>query len=205
MVQPQKSQAAPVINSSLGLQALCRKLQDAAGCEILELGPVRNDNLEFWSRFQPSLYIANLRSCLPLPASLSETGEFIAPDWDRLLELPDGRSYDVILAWDLLNYLELPAVSSLIGYLKRFCRPGAALFSLIFDQKQMPAEITVYGIADESHLKYENAGSGVRTCPRHQPRALALALEGFRTHNSFRLKNGIVEYLFEFEGERAGT
>jgi hypothetical protein len=188
------------MHNSLGLQALCQKLQGVATCNILELGPVRKGNIEFWSRFSSSIYVADLRSSLPLPVLLSEESEFIDPDWDRLFGLPENQSYDVILAWDLLNYLELPAVASLMKYLKRFCRPKTVLFSLIFDQKEMPEKITIYGIADESHLEYVYAGSEMRVCPRHQPRTLAGAMTGFQTSESFRLRNGIVEYLFEYEG-----
>jgi len=193
----------PVVHSSLGLQALCQKIRDHATCDILDLGPARSGNIEFWSRFNPSIFIADLRSSLPLPALAQDPdSEYAGPDWDFLLGLPEGRSYDVILAWDLLNYIELPALSTFIGYLRRFCRPGTVFFALIFDQKQMPSEITVYGITDESHLRYETPSSELRGCPRHQPRALALAMTQFRTSDSFRLKNGIVEYLFEYEGDK---
>jgi|WetSurSiteA1Bulk_404760.scaffolds.fasta_scaffold06936_2 hypothetical protein len=194
-------QPEPVVHSSLGLQALCQRLQNVATCDILELGPVRGGNIEFWSRFSPTMYIADLRSSLPMPPLPSEDTEFVEPEWDRLLGLPEGRTYDVILVWDLLNYLELQVVSSLVQYLKRFCRSGTILFALIFDQKQMPATITVYHIADESHLRYENARSEMCACPRHQPRAISGVMTRFRTSNSFRLRNGVVEYLFEYEGE----
>jgi len=107
----------------------------------------------------------------------------------------------VILAWDLLNYLELPAVSDLIRYLERYCRQGTILFALIFDQKQMPNKITVYRILDESHLFYESGNSEMRACPRHQPRALAGVMHQFQASNSFRLRNGIVEYLFAYTGK----
>jgi len=195
-----KGQREPVVHSSLGLQALCERLQDVATCDILELGPVRSVNLEFWSRFHPSIYVADLRSSLPLPTVVSEESEFVEPDWNRLLGLPADRRYDVILAWDLLNYLELSAVTSIIKYLSGFCRPGTVIFTLVFDQKQMPEEITVYHIMDESHLQYEYAGPEMRACPRHQPRALAGVMNRYKTADSFRLRNGVVEYLFEFEG-----
>ncbi len=195
-----KGQPEPVVHTSLGLQALCERLKTVQTCEILELGPVRNGNLEFWSRFQPSIYIADLRSSLPLPVILSEDSEFVEPDWSHLLGLPPDRRYDFILAWDLLNYLELPAVASIIKFLGRFCRPGTILFTLIFDQKQMPEQITVYNIMDEAHLQYEYAGPEMRVCLRHQPRALAGAMSRFKTADSFRLRNGVVEYLFEYEG-----
>lgn len=196
-----KPKPEPVVHSSLGLKALCERLDGTVSRDILELGPVRNVNIGFWSRFGPSMYIADLRSSLPLPGLTSEDSDFVAPDWDSLLGLPEGRSYDVVLAWDLFNYMELPALSSFIAYLKKFCRPGTVVFSLIFDQKEMPDQITLYGIADESHLNYEYAGMQMRTCPRHQPRTMAGVMSRFRTLESFRLKNGVVEYLFEYEGE----
>jgi hypothetical protein len=64
----------------------------------------------------------------------------------------------------------------------------------------MPDEITVYRIVDPSHLAYEYGSSEMRACPRHQPRAIAGAMGQFRISSSFRLRNGIVEYLFAYEG-----
>jgi hypothetical protein len=187
---------------SLGLGALCEMLEGTAGCNILELGPVRCENIEFWSRYSPSVYIADLRSSLPLPVAAADPDipEVPEPDWEHLLALPGNRRFDVILAWDLLNYFELPATASLIRYLSRFCRHGTMLFALIYDQKQMPEEITVYRIVDPGRLRYESGSPATRDCPRHQPRALAGIMHQFRTANSFRLQNGLVEYLFSYEG-----
>lgn len=187
----------PAFHTSLGLQALCRRIQDVGACDILELGPVRNRNLDFWSRFQPSIYIADLRSSLPLPDSGAAEEAEPEPDWGQILGLPE-RTYNVILAWDLLNYLDISSVSSLARHLARFCGPEALLFAMIYDQKQMPDQITVYKIADESHLEYENGSTATRLCPRHQPRTLAAAMPGFSPDESFRMKNGIVEYLFRY-------
>lgn len=198
-------QSESIVHNSLGLQALCQTFAEGAACDILELGPARSDSVQFWSRFQPSLYIADLRSILPLSAlpSTQEESEALPRDWERLLDLPVGRTFNVILAWDLFNYMELSDISGLIGRLRPFCRPGAILFALIMDQKQMPKDITVYRIVDDAHLAYDNAGSGVRECPRHQPRVISGVMAGFRTANSFRLRNGIVEYLFAYEGEES--
>jgi hypothetical protein len=195
----QKGQPESVINNSLGLKALCQRLQDAAGCDILELGPARSRNIEFLSRFSPSIYIADLRSSLPLPP-MPDDPDLPGPDWDRMLDLPANRGFDVVLAWDLLNYIELPAISGLIGYLSRFCHPGTVVFMMIFDKQTMPEEITVYQIIDETHLHYELGSSATRACPRHQPHALNQIMRRFRTLDSFRLRNGVNEYLFAYEG-----
>lgn len=192
-------QAGPVVYSSLGFQALCNAIRETDTCDILELGPVRNSNIEFWSKFSPSIFVADLRSILPLPVSHSEEGELLEPDWNQLLNLPDGRRFSVILAWDLFNYMEISTVSSLVRYLSRYCRPGAFLFSLIFDRKQMPENITVYKAVDASHLAYEFCGTGMRDCLRHQPRALLSVMSDFRVVESFRLRNGMVEYVYVYE------
>jgi len=128
--------------------------------------------------------------------------EPVNPDWDRLLGLPAKRTFNVILAWDVLNYLDLAAVSSLVRYLNGFCRRGTILFTLVFDRKQMPDAISLYRVIDDSHLRYEILSPQMRACPRHQPRALAGVMAGFQTRESFRLRNGVIEYLFEFEGQR---
>jgi hypothetical protein len=194
-----KLRSEAVVNNSLGLSALCQRLQGVDSWHVLELGPARRGNIDFWSRYCNSIYVADLRASLPLPP-VEEDPEPGEPEWDRLLHLPQGRRFDVILAWDMLNYLDLSAVSGLIRYLSRFCRPGTVLFTLIFDHQKMPKEITVYRIVDESHLTYEYCGSEMQACPRHKPHALAGALRRFQTSNSFRLRNGIVEYLFAYEG-----
>ena len=200
----QISQAGSVVHSSLGLQSLCNVIRDRGACDILELGPVRSGNIEFWAGFSPTIFVADLRSSLPLPVSWSEEGEFIEPDWKNIINLPEGRRYNVILAWDLFNYMEIPAVSSLVRYLHRYCGPEALLFALIFDQRQMPEEITVYRIVDESHLAYECIGTAMRPCLRHQPHALSGVMSNFRTFESYRLRNGMVEYVYAYEGEAHG-
>jgi len=194
----QKSGSEAVVQTSLGLSSLCQKLEGVVALNVLELGPARSASIEFWSRYGGSIYIADLRASLPLPF-LAEDQQFPESEWDRILALPEGRSFDVILAWDLLNYIEQSTLPSFISYITRFCRAGTILFFLIFDQPQMPEKITVYRIVDEKHIAYENGGARSRACPRHQPRALTRLLSQFRTSDSFRLKNGIVEYLFTCE------
>jgi hypothetical protein len=66
----------------------------------------------------------------------------------------------------------------------------------------MPEQIPTYRIVDEGHIAYDNSGCGMRACPRHQPRALTMLMDQFRSAGSFRLQNGIVEYLFEKTGAR---
>jgi hypothetical protein len=199
-----KIQSKTVVHNSLGLQALFQRLQDDITYQILELGPVRKGNIEFWTQFSNSIYVADLRSCLPLPPlppPPEDDEESPERDWHQLLGLPEERHFDIILAWDLPNYLDLSDLSGLIGYLSRFCRRGTILFMLIFDNQKMREDPAVYQIVDESHLGYELGGAKMRNCPRHHAHTLTQMMRRFRSADSFRLRNGVIEYLFIYEGE----
>ncbi len=200
----QKMQPKAVVHNSLGLHALFQRLQEDVAYSILELGPVRKCNIEYWSQFSHSIYIADLRSSLPLPPLSPPPEDNSEPperDWHQLLGLPEERRFDIILAWDLPNYLDLSDLSSLIGYLNGFCRPEAILFMMIFDSQRMREDIAVYRIVDESHLGYELGGTKMRDCPRHHAHTLTQIMKYFRSADSFRLRNGVIEYLFIYEGE----
>ena len=179
-----------------------QRLQDDVSYEILELGPVRKGNVEFWSQFSNSIYVADLRSSLPLPPLLPLPDDPEPPkrDWHQVLRLPEKRRFDIVLAWDLFNYLDLSDLSGLIGYLSRFCRAGTIVFMLIFDNQTMREEISVYQVVDESHLGYELGGAKMRECPRHHAHTLKQMMRNFRSADSFRLRNGVIEYLFIYEG-----
>lgn len=190
----------PEVFKSLGLQELCRLVQSLDSRSILDLGGAWGVNIRFWSTFSPSIYVGDLHSSVP---AIQPTGDETSagPEWGRLMAIPENSRFDVILAWDLLNYLEQPQVISLIQYLLRFCRRGALLFALIYDRQQMPAVPTVFKIKDEENLIYESRTSDTRPCPRHQPREVQRMFAGFRISSSFWLRNGVQEYLFEYEGE----
>jgi hypothetical protein len=198
-----KIQSRAAVHNSLGLHALFQRLQDDVTYEILELGPVRKGNIEFWTKFSNSIYVADLRSSLPLPPQPFPTEDDQEPqerDWHQLIGLPEERRFDIILAWDLPNYLDLPDLSSLIVYLSRFCRPETILFMLIFDDQKMREDIAVYRIVDESRLGYELSSAKMRDCPRHHAHTLTQIMRNFRSADSFRLRNGVIEYLFVYEG-----
>jgi len=185
------------VYSSPGFQALCGRFQDTDMLDILEMGPACGRNLEFWSHFSHSIFVADLRDSLPLP-SLEDEREYQKPEWHAILNLPAGRNFDVILVWDLLNYIDESALPGLIDYLHCYCKSGTILFTMIIDQPQMPEDNYVFQIMDVEHLGYKAIYSPLRPCSRLQPRVVENTMRGFRTVDSYRMRHGIIEYLFSF-------
>ncbi len=184
-----------VTHKSLALTALADQLQTERSYVILDLGPALSMNVQFWSQFQPKIFIADFYR--GLKAGLTSNPDVSQESLYEAL-LPDGPqpSCDIILAWDLFNYLEREPLEALIGCLSRLCRSGTFLFALMGFMQQMPADPQTFRIVNREQLFYENRSNSVRPCPRYQPRDISRMMEGFRVYNSFMLRHGFQEYLF---------
>jgi hypothetical protein len=122
--------------------------------------------------------------------------------WDavfaELLPYEEDTCFDVILAWDVLNYLQKHQVLGLAQALQRFCKPGATLFAQIATRKSMPAQPRRYHILSSDRLLYQTASQALRSAPLYCEPDLRRMLVGFEVKNSFLLRNGTHEYLFSY-------
>lgn len=207
----------PVVHRSLGLEALLQQMQPDQRYTILDLGSAFGVNVEFFSQFPCKIYIEELyRSLASSPAfysELADSSEKLEEDpsekqledsseklFEKLLPYPMDTRFDVILTWDVFNYLAREQLVGLVRHLSRFCRPGTFLFSLISILPEIPDQPTSFKILDRERLLYENSSPVSKPCPRYQPRDVNKIMVGFRVSNSFLMRHGIQEYLFVYEG-----
>jgi len=199
-IRPEDLQLPPVAYNSLALRALLRLLQSNRKYHILDLGPALGANLEFWSQFLCRLtvndfygeYRARMDSGPEVPAE-----DLIA----ELLPFDEQTVFDMILAWDLFNYLDPDEIVPVIGRLDRWCRKGTVLFALISSLPQIPSQPSLFRILDRERMTCQARTGETRPCARHQPRILARLLAGFEVTCSFLLRNGSQEYLFTYSGD----
>jgi hypothetical protein len=186
----------PLIHKSLGLNALMQELQGRTAFAILDLGPARGVNIEFWSQFGSKIYVEDLFRSMPLPVNVDAEEEAGPSPFDTLFDYGPDTRFDVVLAWDLFNYFEQTQLEALVQRLARVCHAGTYVFALISNLHDIPAQPTVFRIIDHERLHYESNSSGTRPCPRYQPRDIARLMSRFRVASSFLLRHGIQEYLF---------
>jgi hypothetical protein len=186
----------PAVYKSLGLNALFQKLEGRTGFSVLDLGPACGTNIAFWSQFQSKLYVEDLHQELRpvLAAGLEEDAPSPFPE---LLPYPEDTHFDVVLAWDVFNYIPQSLLPHLASHLARFCPAGAFVFALMIVLPQMPAEPNLYRIVDSEHMIYDARATELLPCPRYQPRDVARMMSGYSVSNSFLLRHGVQEYLFE--------
>jgi predicted TPR repeat methyltransferase len=194
---PVQTEVEPQVHKSLALAALFEEIRKGNKPRILDLGSAVGSNVEFLSHFGCKLHIEDLYAALTSRAQAGEGGELAGPDFfSAFLTVPDDIRFDVVFAWDLFNYLQRQELRHLGEHLRRLCRPGARLFALMSNQKQIPAQPIRFKIVDEQTLAYERRSALERPGPRYAPAELNDRLKGFHVDRSFLLRHGIQEYLY---------
>jgi len=185
----------PTVHQSLALAALFDEIRGRR-VTVLDLGSAVGSNVEFLSQYGCKLYIEDLYAALSSRLSSGEEGDIAGPEFfAEFLSLPDDTRFDVILAWDLFNYLRRKELAYFGEVLRRYTQPGALAFALMSYHKQIPAQPYRFKIQDERTLVYDRRTAAERPSPRFVPYEVTGLLKGFHVDRSFLLQHGIQEYL----------
>ena len=184
---------------SLGLKALLPDSEDAT-IRVLDLGPARAANLEFFSRYGGQLTVADFYSGLrpARAAAMNEDDERMTKAFADLLPFDKSTRFDLILAWDLLNYLTPREQQLLMTSLEPFCLAGTTILAFVSMQKEMPPAPSAYSIQDADTLVYEEREGRTRPCPRYLEGDLLKRMQGLTVENRYQLRNGMLEYVFSY-------
>jgi hypothetical protein len=188
------AEAVPV-NAPL-FRRLVESLSEERRSVVLDLGPVRSETVALLTPYRCRLDIADLADGLPAldqepdPALLRERAEALLPPARK-------EPVDIVLCWDLLNYLQRPAITALMTCLSARMRPGAfAHLLIVYSGTTMPARPSRFAPLPDGRL-IETATTGDRrSAPRYSPEDLGKCLRGLRSESATLLRNGMQEFLF---------
>jgi len=185
---------------SPGFSQITTHLRNDRKQNVLDLGPAVTVNIDFLSELQCKVYVEHLSEMLSaLNAPPADESGRASEGVDQLLPYDEDVHFDVVLAWDLLNYLESAALDTLVTRLIRFCRPGTLLFALIYMGRQIPRDPLGFKVAAEDRLLYEVSAEKARHGPQYSSPVLLKKLPGFSVKRSYLLQNNIQEYVFRFQ------
>lgn len=193
---PAPAEGGPRRHQSLALPVLMQRLGGGLRRRVLDLGPAIGGNVAFLAGLSCRVHIADLQQTLfpPGEARPVMTGEAFESILVR--DLPSGEGFDVVLAWDLLDYLEESRIRLLSRHLARLCPAGSLLLLLVSTRPEIPDRPNRFEIVDSEHLAYELDAGLTRPGPRYKEPALHRCLPEFEIESTFLLRNGIQEYLF---------
>lgn len=113
--------------------------------------------------------------------------------------LPDGNDepLDLILLWDLPNYLSLKSLQVLVAVVSERAARNCKLHMLIaYSRREMPEHPARYVPEGESGLRQLCDTSVQTAAPRYSPEDLNLACGGFRYQKGVLLANGMQEFVY---------
>jgi len=118
---------------------LLKGLESGGRCVVLDLGAARAQTITLVSRYRCRLEIADLSAGLEQLNAETEAGRMLQLV-DALLPAPRDEPFDAVLCWDMLNYLERPALKALMARIAVRSRPGTNVHALIvYAGTHMPA------------------------------------------------------------------
>ncbi len=182
---------------TLGLGPILRELERRRRPRVLDLGPALGVSVEFLAGYSVQLFIADLYRSLR-----SSTGQ-LPPDATRLeraleeqLPVPAEGPFDLVLAWDLLNYFPADQLEALGQHLGALCRPGGKLFALVATRGPICDRPMNFEIVAVDLLRASPTAPCERPSPGYHETALERLLDAFAVQTSFLLRNGMQEYVF---------
>jgi len=186
---------APPLYRSPTLKVLVSRLSSEVPHHVLDLGGASGANVEFFARFSSRLQIVDLPDALASQELRALLTVNPAAAFRRLLPPPSGP-FDVVLAWDLLNYLTREQCGRLAVYLEDVCGRDALVLAFVSTSREMSAAPLVFKIVDAQTLLLQPRTPAVRSSPLLAPAEVEHLMTGFAVVQSVLMRHGIREYLF---------
>ena len=117
---------------------------------------------------------------------------------DALLPPRRTEQTDIVLCWDLINYLNQPALTAVMECIALRCKRGALAHGLVYySAKSMPQRPSTFIPVDDHHI-IQHLNPGIeRPAPRYSPEDLARCMPRYSVERGRLLRNGMQEFLFK--------
>jgi hypothetical protein len=163
---------------------------------VLDLGNVRAGTVALFSEFRCRLDIANLPDALPLPRDL-EDPEVRHRALASVFTVHESEALDLILCWNLLNYLERDDISYLISLLAPRFKPSTRVHALMeYASPLMPATPGAWVPDENARLHASQVDEEQVDSPRYKPKELERLMPQVKPERTVLLGNGLQEFLF---------
>jgi len=192
-----KPSSAPEGLSAPLFHSLIQRLQSGGRWVLLDLGAVHSATIREFTQFRCRLEFVELADGLD-----SLNGEVdprrIRQRADALLPARRPEGVDVVLCWDLINYLNQPALTAVMECIALRCKRGALAHGLVYySAKAMPERPSTFVPVDDQRILQHVSPGRERPAPRYSPEDLARCMPRYTVERGRLLRNGMQEFLFK--------
>ena len=171
--------------------------------EFLDLSPANPDSLDFFSQYRCRLHLPGCREQLLQARHCDEPDSMAqALAFEELIPLPEKQyvPLDLVLLWDLPNYLDKQTLQELIEYLKPCVAANTVLHIYIHTRQAMPLSPGEYRLSGEDLVLVEAPSPWSASSPMYYQELLHKLLSPFRIERGMLLANGLQEYILRAHG-----
>lgn len=192
---------------SPGLTAIYNEIKASKHNRILDLGSINAANFNFLAQLSCKVHFENLNDFI-VSNKATDEAQFINELTSFILSHPPEEKFDVILTWDLLNYLPLAGIKALFEKLNVYCHPNTLLHSMRYLGKNIPQMPARMEIIDQYTLRINVPALQPRQYACHPTAALIKSLPDYFMHNHLAdedgMQRGLSEQVLRYQPEASG-
>lgn len=183
------------INSPLLFGALQPLLHESR-LTLLDLVPANADLLDYFSQYHCKLYLPDCQQELLNLSSIAEES-LPVEDIIRYLSLSScqAEELDVILLWDLPNYLDRSILSALVQHLLPYVSQRTVIHTYIHNRQHMPEHPADFRLTPEHTVSVTMTGDWNLASPMYYQELLNKTFAPFHIDRGMLLGNGLQEYI----------
>lgn len=170
-----------------------RKRSDKS-CTVLDLGRAIGANVDYLSTFAGKIHLEDLGT--KVEQALRTPGAEHRVDLETVGFSSSTIKYDLVLAWDLLNYLNPSEVKLLGRHIAAVSHPGTLFVAYFCTAPQMSALPCIIRLHKGGRADFEQQTPQTVPCPRYSKSQLRALLPGFKRSRSLILTHGYEECVF---------
>lgn len=160
---------------------------------VLDLGPAGNGTVSLFGQFRCRLEIADIATGIDALNAEDDPARLV----DSMLPPQRDELVDIVLCWDILNYLNRASLRALMDGVARRCHAGSLMHALIvYSAPRMSAQPGRFVPTDEGRTLNVSGSVGQVDAPRYSPEDLSVAMPRFTVERAMLLRNGMQEFLF---------
>lgn len=176
--------------------SLMQRLEGGGRWVVLDLGAARADTIHAFGRFRCRLDIVDLAEGLDVLRDETDP-RVLRQRVEGLLPRRHAEGTDVVLCWDLINYLSAPALTAVMESIAVRCKSGALAHGLVYySMRTMPQRPGCFVPLDDQRLVNKAVAGPERPAPRYSPEDLARCMPRYTVERGRLLRNGMQEFLF---------
>ncbi len=189
------------LHRSPALTAIYNEIKNSDRNQVLELGPMSKGSFQLFSELSCKIHVEDLSSCLKEHILTGKSLSDFKVE-DNLIDYKKDEKFDVILAWDLLNYLDLYEIKKLFAVLRPHCKPNTLLYMLRYVEKNIPKMPRDIHVKDKYLLELSDGDFAVRPLPNYGTLQILSSLPGYFLQDTLigqtGMMPGITEHVLRF-------